>query len=170
MPPADVTKHSRRRPYLVHRTRRCASVHRFEPAERSKDVSDLSSEDPTEGIPMVLLLALPVFATVALVHRYLQRYAPSNVLARRVRTTTPRLRTVPALIVLASVLLAGMHVLAEAIVAGAPSGLNLVVLVLAWDAIKVSWLAVGVVVRLVALAARGLMGGAARPRATGPYS
>lgn len=108
---------------------------------------------------MVLLLALPVLAAVALVHRYLQLYAPSNLLARRVRTATPRLRISVGLLAVAATLLLGMHMVAEAVAAGAPDWLNFVVLVLAWDAIKVSWLAVGVVMRFVALGIRRLTGG-----------
>ncbi|WP_310964094.1 hypothetical protein [Nocardioides terrisoli] len=119
---------------------------------------------------MVLLLALPVFAAVALAHRSLQIYAPTNLLARRVRAMTPRVRTLTVLVVLASVLLVGMHVLAEAIAVGAPGWLNLVVLVLGWDAIKVSWLALGVVLRLLTLAVRRVTGRRAQPRTFFSYS
>jgi hypothetical protein len=96
---------------------------------------------------MVLLLALPVFAAVALVHRYLQLYAPSNLLVRRVRIATPRLRTSVGLLAVAATLLIAMHMVAEAVAAGAPGWLNLVVLALAWDAIKVGLLAVATALR-----------------------
>ena len=56
--------------------------------------------------------------------------------------------------VLAGLLLVGMHVLAEAVAAGAPGWLNLVVLVLAWDAIKVGGLALGVVLHRISVAVR----------------
>lgn len=107
---------------------------------------------------MIFLLALPVFAAVALAHRFLQMYAPTNLLVRRVRMAEPRFRTAAGLLTAAAVLLIAMHAVAEAVAAGAPGWLNLVVLVLAWDAIKVSWLAVGVVLRFVALGIRRLTG------------
>ena len=50
---------------------------------------------------MIMLLALPVIAAVALAHRYLVLYAPSNVLIRRVRATAPALRTAAALLAVA---------------------------------------------------------------------
>jgi hypothetical protein len=40
-----------------------------------------------------------------------------------------------------------MHVVANAVSAGAPGWLNVLVLALAWDAIKVGWLAVSVLLR-----------------------
>jgi hypothetical protein len=105
---------------------------------------------------MVLLIAFPVFATVAFVHRCLHLYAPSNLLVRHVRVAAPRFRTAVGLFALAAALLIVMHVAAEAVAAGAPGWLNLLVLVLAWDAIKFSWLGVGVLRRLVAHAIRQL--------------
>ena len=115
---------------------------------------------------MIFLLALPVFAAVALAHRWLQMYAPTNRLVRRVRIAAPRFRTAVGLLAAAAVLLIAMHMVATAVAAGAPGWLNLVVLVLGWDAIKVSWLAVGVVLRLVALGVRRLTGRSARLRST----
>ena len=85
---------------------------------------------------MVLLLALPGFAFVAFVHGCLQMYAPSNLLARHVRIAAPRFRTAVGLLALAAALLIGMHGVAVAVAAGAPGWLNLGVLVLGWDAIK----------------------------------
>lgn len=90
---------------------------------------------------MVLLLALPVFATIALMHRCLQTYAPTNRLVRRVRLAAPRLRIAVGLLTAAAVLLIAMHMVGVAVASGAPGWLNLVVLVLAWDAIKIGWLA-----------------------------
>ena len=63
---------------------------------------------------MLVLLALPVIVAVAAMHRYLQLYAPTNLLTRRVRAHEPRWRTAAGLIVLAGLLLVAMHVLAEA--------------------------------------------------------
>jgi hypothetical protein len=90
---------------------------------------------------MLILLAIPIIAAVAAVHRYLQCCAPSNVLARRVRTATPTVRTAVALMTLAAILLALTHAVAAAVASGAPGWLNLVVLVFAWDAIKFALLA-----------------------------
>jgi hypothetical protein len=98
---------------------------------------------------MAPLLALPVFATVAFVHRCLQLYAPSNLLVRYVRIAAPRFRTAVGLFALAAALLVAMHVAAEAVAAGAPGWLNLVVLVLAWDAIKIGVLSLLVCGRLL---------------------
>lgn len=96
---------------------------------------------------MVLLLALPVFATVALIHRCLQMYAPTNRLVRRVRMAAPRFRTAVGLLAVAAALLLAMHLVAVAVVAGAPGWLNLVVLVLAWDAIKLVGLSILTAIR-----------------------
>lgn len=99
---------------------------------------------------MLILLALPVLVAVAAMHRYLQRYAPSNVLIRSVRRSLPTWRLAAALLALAVALAAMAHVLAQAIVEGAPGWLNLAVLVLAWDSIKVGALG-GIVVARRAL-------------------
>ncbi|KQP66908.1 hypothetical protein [Nocardioides sp. Leaf285] len=90
---------------------------------------------------MLLMLALPVLIAVAGMHRYMQLYAPSNVLARRVRMARPTFRMTGVLLALAVVLVTAMHALAEQVAAGAPGWLNLVVLVLAWDGVKVALLA-----------------------------
>lgn len=95
---------------------------------------------------MLILLALPVIAAVAAVHRYLQYYAPTNVLVRRVRAQEPRWRTVIMLAGLAVGLLLVMHAVTVALASGAPGWLNLVVILLAWDALRVAWLAVGVMI------------------------
>lgn len=93
---------------------------------------------------MLFLLALPVISLVALLWRNLQIYAPSNVFIRHLRSAPPRWRTVLALLALASALLFTVHLVSQAIGDGAPGWLNLVVLVLAWDAIKVGVAAVTV--------------------------
>lgn len=104
---------------------------------------------------MLILLALPVIVVVAAFYRYLQCCAPSNLLARRLRTAAPTFQTVVALLALATVLLALTHALAEAVAAGVPGWLNLVVLVLAWDAIKFGLLACLTAVRRAVCVARG---------------
>ncbi|MBM9458768.1 hypothetical protein JK386_02560 [Nocardioides sp. zg-536] len=98
---------------------------------------------------MLTLLELPVIIAVAALHRYIQLYAPSNVLVRRVRAQEPRCIAAALLGFLAAVLLVAMHLLSEAVAAGAPGWLNLGVLVLAWDELKVGWLAVSVIVRAI---------------------
>lgn len=107
---------------------------------------------------MIMLLALPVIAAVALVHRYLVLYAPSNVLIRRVRATAPALSSAAAMLGVASSLIVALKVVSDAVGAGAPGWLNLVVLVLAWDAIKIGWLAIVVLFRWVGRAASRTVG------------
>ena len=101
---------------------------------------------------MIMLLALPIAAMVALAHHCLQ-FAPSNVLIRRVRASRPSLSTVAATMAVAAVLIVAVKVVTDAVAAGAPSWLNLVVLVLAWDAIKMWWLTITGFLRRIALAA-----------------
>lgn len=113
-----------------------------------------------KGDPMILLLAMPVVVVVALAHRYLLLCAPSNVLIRRVRASRPRVSTVAKLLALTGILLVAMKVVAEAVATGAPGWLNLVVLIVAWDAIKIGWLAIAVLVRWFARVHR-------RPRGAG---
>jgi hypothetical protein len=102
---------------------------------------------------MLILLAIPVIVAVALVHRVIQ-VAPSNLLVRSVRSARSGGRVAAALFGLAMVLVLATHVIADAVSAGAPAWLNLVVLVLAWDALKVGWLAVGVILRSAIRVAR----------------
>lgn len=97
---------------------------------------------------MLPLLILPVLGVSAVAHRFLQLYAPSNVLVRRVRLLASSWPLVGALL-LTSLVLAGMvQVLGLAIRGGAPGWLNLVVLVLAWDAIKIGVLGCTVAAKL----------------------
>lgn len=99
---------------------------------------------------MLFLLVVPVMAAVALVHRHLQIYAPTNVLSRKVRRSTPSLRAAGGLLALSMTLLLLMHALAVAIGVGAPRWLNLVVLLLAWDAIRIGILTLLASARLLA--------------------
>lgn len=91
---------------------------------------------------MLIFLTLPVIAAVVAVRRYLQVYAPTNLLIRRVRTQEPRWRTVAVLFVISATLLVAMHSVEDTVHSGGSSLLNLVVLVLAWDAIKIASLAI----------------------------
>jgi hypothetical protein len=84
-----------------------------------------------------LLIAVPVIFLAALAHSILHVYAPSNILIRHVRASSrPTLRMAIRLGVLAFGCALAVHGVNGAIQAGAPAWLNLVVLVLAWDAIK----------------------------------
>jgi hypothetical protein len=113
---------------------------------------------------MLILLALPVIVAVAAMHRYLQTFAPTNQLARRVRAQEPRWSTAAVLSVLVAALLVAMHGLGEAVGNGAPGWLNLIVLVLAWDAIKLAALVCAVLARCALLiASRAFRRGGERP-------
>ncbi|HXH78413.1 hypothetical protein [Nocardioides sp.] len=98
---------------------------------------------------MFLLLMVPVFFLVSAAHGYLQLYAPSNRLITWIRSSPPRWRYVPLLTALAAATLTTMHMLDEAVAAGAPGWLSLVAMVLAWDTIKFALLAVHTTVRKV---------------------
>ncbi len=119
---------------------------------------------------MIMLLALPVIAAVALVHRYLALYARSNVLIRRVRATAPALSWAAAMLGVASSLIVALKAVSDAVAAGAPGWLNLVVIVLAWDAIKFGCLAIAVLFRWIGLASRRTLGHRSRRLAAGSYS
>lgn len=119
---------------------------------------------------MIVLIALPVLAVVALSHRSVQVYAPSNLLIRCVRAWPPRLTYVGVLVVLAGALLIAMELTSSLVAGGAPGWLNLVVLVLAWDAIKIGWLAVTVLIRRVSLAVRRFVRRPAGQLQTASYS
>jgi hypothetical protein len=112
---------------------------------------------------MLILLVVPVFFAVAAMHRYLQFYAPSNTLVRRVRAQRPRWRTSAAMAGVAGVLVLAMHAVAAAVSGGAAGWLNLVVLVLAWDAIKIGCLAIAIALGCIA---RALRRSASRPQAS----
>jgi hypothetical protein len=103
---------------------------------------------------MLFLLAVPVIALVVLAHSLLRIYAPSNILAASVRRSRPMARTTVALAGLALLLISAAHGLSVAIDRGAPGWLHLVVLVLAWDAIKVGALAMLTAARSMGATAR----------------
>jgi hypothetical protein len=90
---------------------------------------------------MLILLALPVIVAVAAMHRFVAVFAPTNVLVRRARTQEPRWEASAVLAVFAVGLLVIMHLVAVALANGAPGWLNLVVVLLAWDAIKLGQVA-----------------------------
>lgn len=105
---------------------------------------------------MLILLAIPVPIAVAAMHRYLAIFAPTNMLVRRVRAQEPRWQTGVMLVGFALGLLVIMHAAAGAVADGAPGWLNLVVLVLAWDAIKIALAALLTTARVVIATIRSI--------------
>lgn len=105
---------------------------------------------------MLLLLSLPIVAAVAAGHRYLRIYAPTNVFVRRLSAKEARWRTAAALGLVGSTLLVAMHAAASAVANGAPGWLNLLVLLLAWDAIKLELAALGSAARCLRSASQSL--------------
>ena len=91
---------------------------------------------------LLLLIAVPVIIVVTASHGLLQAYAPSNLLIRHLRASRRTFRTAIVTAALAFACAAGVHAITRAIDAGAPGWLNLIVLVLAWDAIKLTALMV----------------------------
>jgi hypothetical protein len=104
---------------------------------------------------LLLLIAVPVVVLVAFTVSLLQAYAPAYVLVRRVRAARPSFRKAVALVALAFGCVLGVQAMRLAIEAGASGWLYLVVLVLAWDAIKFAVLACLITLRRVALVSRG---------------
>jgi hypothetical protein len=85
----------------------------------------------------MFFLAVPIVVLVALAHRLLQTYAPSNVLIACVRASRPTICMAARIGVLVIALLFAARVLSLALSNGAPGWLNLIVLILTWDAIKI---------------------------------
>ena len=98
---------------------------------------------------MLALLALPVVVATAFAYRYIQVYAPSNLLIRSVQASTPRWHAAGLLVALSAVVLVLMHAVARAVVDGGPGWLHVVVLVLAWDCLKYWFAACSVAARCV---------------------
>lgn len=83
-----------------------------------------------------MLIPLLAFGVAALAHRYLQMYAPSNAIVRRVRRKRPRLRMAGGLLGLSAGLALVAAILADFVANGGPGWLNLLVLGAVWDALK----------------------------------
>jgi hypothetical protein len=107
---------------------------------------------------MLILLIIPVLAAVALAHRNLQIYAPTNVLSRKVRGSAPSFSRATGVLVVALAMLLVMHRLAKEIDDGDSPWLNPVVLLLAWDAIKLGLLGIHTSARAFASACRAAIG------------
>lgn len=103
---------------------------------------------------MLLLLMVPVLVLVTHAHRYVQVYAPSNAVIARARTASVQWRSALLLAVLAATTLVVMHLVAEAVAAGAPDWLNLIVLILAWDSIKFGVMGLQVALRAMRFGVR----------------
>lgn len=89
---------------------------------------------------MLVLLAIPTVLLVVAAHRLLNRHTPSNVLARHLRSTPDRQRSVVILIAMTVLLLFAAHFV-EAAASGTGGWLNIVALTLVWDATKFGVLA-----------------------------
>lgn len=85
---------------------------------------------------MLFLISVPVVVAVIVVHGFLQRHAPTNYLVRHARTSAPTMSAAALHAGLAAACLAGLRAVDLAIAAGAPKVLYLLVLVMAWDAVK----------------------------------
>lgn len=91
---------------------------------------------------MLMLLFIPIVYVVACAQRYLQLSAPSNLLVAWVRRSPPRWGIAVLLLGLAYGLIWASHHLSMVIQHGAPGWLNVVVLILAWDSVKVALLGI----------------------------
>lgn len=108
---------------------------------------------------MVFLITIPVFLAVAALQRYLAIYAPTNVLIRRMRSSQPRPRAIFMLIALTTILLTAMKVALDLAAQGEPGWLNVVALILAWDAVRLALLAVVCGVRCIIRSVTASAGG-----------
>ena len=95
----------------------------------------------------VMLIFLLAVSGAALAHRYLQVYAPSNVVVAHVRRARPRLRVAVGLLALSVTLASTAFALAEWVVNGGPGWLNLVIIFAVWDAFKFIFMAIAVALR-----------------------
>lgn len=105
---------------------------------------------------MLFVLALFVAFGVAFASRVVRTHAPSNLLVRTVRSSPPRWRVVAGTVAASVVLLIAIHCLTKVIAQGASGWLNLLVLLLAWDSIKLLFLGLLVAAQCVCGASRVL--------------
>lgn len=96
---------------------------------------------------LLVLIAVPVVLLVTVARGLLRDYAPSNMLIHAVRASRPSVAQAVGLAGLAAGLLTTAHLVTSALANGAPDWLNIVVLVLLWDAIKLAVLSVIVCAR-----------------------
>jgi uncharacterized membrane protein len=98
-----------------------------------------------------MLFVKPAFVAAALLHRSQNFCAPLNALIRRVRVSRQTARMAALLCVLTGTLLIAMVAVSIATASGAPGWLNLVVLILTWEAARSGALAVHVFLSLARL-------------------
>jgi len=97
---------------------------------------------------MHVLLAIPVVVAVAFAYCLVEAVAPTNMLIAHMRGTWPSLIAPGVLSAVALLLVTSAHGISLAIARGAPDWLNLIVLILLWDAIKLGLLALREFVRV----------------------
>lgn len=89
-----------------------------------------------------MLIFLLAVSGAALARRYLQVYAPSNVVLARVRRARPRLRVAVGLFALSTTLAASAFAITEWVVNGGPRSMNLVIIIAIWDAFEFTFTAI----------------------------
>ncbi|MCR1785861.1 hypothetical protein KVF89_25220 [Nocardioides carbamazepini] len=105
---------------------------------------------------MPMLLIASVIVPVALVHRYLHPYAPSNLLlARWRRRRSRRIHDAAVLIALGFAAIALAHAVHLVVLSGAPRWLYVVVMLLAWDGMKFAGFGVVTAMRVMVSALVG---------------
>lgn len=87
---------------------------------------------------MILVLS---FRLAGRIHRYLYTYAPSNILIRHLRSPSGQKWALPISAVLGVAYFSATVRLTTLIEAGGPGWLNLIALISAWNAIKLTWVA-----------------------------
>ena len=103
---------------------------------------------------MLLVLSVRLAATI---HYYLQAFAPTNILLRRLRTRSGLKWVIPTALLLVPMYLIAAAIATTVIDDGGPGWLNLVVLTCIWNAIRVSYIGVLCPILLVAAARRGTL-------------
>lgn len=87
---------------------------------------------------MLLVLSVRLASTI---YYYLQAFAPTNILLRRLRTRGGLKWAIPAALALVPMYLFAAAITTVIIADGGPGWLNLVVLTGTWDAMKFAWMA-----------------------------
>jgi hypothetical protein len=96
---------------------------------------------------MPLLLMLLVWKAVRRGHRLFATYAPSNIVAARVRAAAPTRCAGVLLVATTYLLLWSAHIISTFVANGGPGWVNIMVLALAWDAMKAFTLAAVIGIR-----------------------
>ncbi len=88
-----------------------------------------------------MLLVVLFMCLVAAAHRYLQGFAPSDLIVSRVRRGRPSTRVAGSLLALATAFALGAIIAADLASDGGPGWLHLLVLLWTWNAMKFLWAA-----------------------------